>query len=122
MVAGLERERRMHQIQIHRLQAQPVQAGLQRAPHPFGPVVVVPQLRGDEELVATDGPGREQLLERRADLRFVAIAFGRIEVAESDLDRGPDGVARLVAIGKRCPEAQRRNLTAAVVQRESVPA
>jgi hypothetical protein len=119
VVPGLEGERGVDQVQVHRVQAQPAQARLQRGLHPFGSVIVVPQLGGHEQLVTADGPGSEQLFERRADLCFVAVPLGGVEVAESHLDRGLDGVARLVAVGKRCPEPERRYRTAAVVQDEA---
>src|SRR5271156_2157741 len=82
-------------------------------------MVVVPQLCGHKQVLTSDRSVSEQLFERRADLRFVAITFGGVEVAEPHLDRGLDGISRLAAIGKRRPKPERRNLTAAVVQRKS---
>ena len=83
-------------------------------------MVVVPQLGGHKQLLTAYGPGREQVFERRADLRFVAVPLGGVEVAETDLDRGLHGIGGLCPIGQRSAEPERRNLTTAVVQGESV--
>jgi len=74
--------------------------------------------RGHEQLVAADCAVGEQFFERGADVGFVAIPLGGVEVAEADLDRGFDGVSRLRAIGQRRSEPQRWNRAATVVQRE----
>jgi hypothetical protein len=41
--------------------------------------------------------------ERCADLRFVAVPFVGVEVAEPYLDRGVDGILRFFAIGSNVP-------------------
>jgi len=48
----------------------------------------------------------------------IAVTLGGVEVAESHPDRRLDGVSRLSVVGKRSPEPERRDLTAAVVQGE----
>jgi len=78
-------------------------------------MVVVPQLCGHKQVLAAHRPVGEQLCERRADLRFVAVSLSGVEVAEPHLDRGLDGSFGLFVIGKRGPEPERRDLTAAVV-------
>ena len=67
-------------------------------------MVVVPQLGGDEQVLAAHRSGGEQLLERRADQGFVAVPLGGVEVAEPHSDRRLDGISRLCVIGKRSPE------------------
>jgi len=52
--AGPEREWRVDQIEIDGVESEPVQAGLQRRLHPFGSMVVVPQLGGDEQVLTAD--------------------------------------------------------------------
>ena len=108
VVAGLERERGVHQIQVDGVEPKSVQAGLQCRLDPFGAMVVVPQLGGHKQLVAADCAVVEQLFKCGADLGFVAIPFGGVEVPEPDLDRGFDSVARLSAIGQRRSEPERR--------------
>jgi hypothetical protein len=83
-------------------------------------MVVVPQLCGHKQVLTPDRSVSEQLFERCADLRFVAVPFGSVEVPEAHLDRGLDGISRLIAIGKRRPKPERWNLTAAVVQHKPV--
>src|SRR5271166_4403495 len=82
-------------------------------------MVVVPQLGGHEQVITANRSGSEQFFERCADLRLVAVALGGVEVAESHLDRGLDGVSRLAVIGERRPKPERRNLSAAIVQGKS---
>src|SRR5271156_97477 len=116
VVTGLERERGVYQIQIGDVEPEPVQTGLQRGFDAFRPMVVVPELCRHEQVLAAYGPISEQLFERRADLRFVAVPLGGIEVAKPDLDRCLDGTVRLGVVGQRRPEPERRDFTDTVVQ------
>ena len=116
VVTGLERERGVHQIQIGSVDPEPVQAGLERRFDAFRAMVVVPELCRHEEILATHGPGGEQLFQRGADLRFIAVPLGGVEVAKPDLDRCLDGTVRLGVVGQRRPEPERRNFTDTVVQ------
>src|SRR6185437_14472026 len=95
VVAGLERERGVHQIKVDRVEPESIETGLQCRLDPLGAMVVVPQLGGHEQLLATNSSVREQLLERGTDLGLVAIPLGGVEVSEPYLDRGLDGVSRL---------------------------
>ena len=49
---------------------------------PLGTMIAVPELRGDEHVLALDRPRLEHLLHRVADGLFVAVAFGAIEVTK----------------------------------------
>jgi hypothetical protein len=83
-------------------------------------MVVVPQLRGHKQRFTAHRLVGKQLRERRADLGFVAVPLSSVEVAKSHLDRCLDGISGLFVIGKRSPEPECRDLTAAVVQGEPV--
>jgi hypothetical protein len=72
------------------------------------------------QILAAYGPVGEQLRERRADLRFVAVSLGGVEVTKAHLYRCLDGMSGLGVIGERSPESKRRNLAGAGVQDESV--
>jgi len=94
----------VHQVQIHRVEPEPAQAGRQRRLDPLGSMVVVPQLGGHKQVLAPDRSGGEQFFERRADLRLVAVPLGGVEMAEAHLDRGLDGVTRVRVVGERRPK------------------
>ena len=52
------------------------------------PVVRVPELALDEELVARDDALGDALLDRRADLGLVVVVVRRVDVAVAGLDGG----------------------------------
>jgi hypothetical protein len=109
----------MHQVQVDRVEPESVQTGLQRGFDPFGSMVVVPQLCRHEQVLAADDSVSEQVVERCADLRFVAVPFGTVQVAEPHLDRGLRGISCLCSIRDKRSKSERRNLTVAIVQRKS---
>jgi hypothetical protein len=100
VVRGLKRERGVHQIQIDGVQPASVQAGLQRRLDPFGPVIVVPQLCGHKQVLAAHGPVDEQLFKGHADVRFVTVSLGSVEMAEAHLDCCLDGISGFPVIGE----------------------
>src|SRR3954447_6298096 len=51
VVAGFEGERRVHQVEVHRIETESAKTRLQCGFHTFGSVVVVPQLRGHEQVL-----------------------------------------------------------------------
>jgi hypothetical protein len=61
-------------------------------------MVVVAELCGYEQVLTADRPVSEQLFECCANLLFVAVPFGTVEVAEPHLDRGLGGISRRCAI------------------------
>jgi len=81
-------------------------------------MVVVPQLGGHEQLLATNSSVREQLLERGTDVGLVPIPLGGVEVSETDFDRGLDRVSRLRAVGQRGAKPEGRHPAVPVVQVE----
>lgn len=61
-----------------------------------GGVEVLPDLCGDEEVLAADvGVGVEELADAGADLVLVQVEPGAVEVAVAGLEGGDDGAVRL---------------------------
>ncbi len=89
IVAGLEREGSMHQIQIDRVQSESVQAGLQRRSYPLRAMVVVPELRGHEQILTTHRSLGQHLNECCANLCLISVPLCTIDVAEPDLHGRP---------------------------------
>jgi len=79
-------------------------------------MIVVPQLCGHKQVLTPDRSVGEQLFERCANLFFVAVPLGTVEVAEPYFDRGPGGISRFSTIRNQRPKPKRRNLTVAIVQ------
>src|SRR5271157_3148527 len=107
----------MDEIEIDVVELESLETGLEGGLDAFRTMIVIPELRGDKHFLALNLPRLEHILDRFADLLFISVAFGSVELAKSCLQRrlgrdsGRDGV------GNQRAEAERRDFIVAVVQR-----
>jgi hypothetical protein len=73
----------VNEVEIQIFEAESFQTRLESRFDALGPVIGVPQLRGDENVFARDPYRGKSCLQRRANLALVAVSFRAIEVAES---------------------------------------
>src|ERR1700689_166501 len=80
-------------------------------------MIVVPELRTDEDVLPFD----LALLEHRphcfAHLFFISVPFGAIELTKARLQRDPDGIFCFDRIRNQRAKPERRNLTRAIIER-----
>src|SRR5436305_13946761 len=100
VIPWLKGERLMHQIKIDIVKPEPAQAFLQSRLDPFGSMVVVPQLSGDEQVLAPNDFVGQQLFDGHSHLSLIAVSLCSVEMAEADFDRGPDGATGLGVVGQ----------------------
>lgn len=75
----------------------------------LGPVVGIPKLRGDPQLVPGDLAGGDCRGQAHSRLSLVAIITGRIEVSVTELDRGAGHVGRFRTVDLPQPQADARD-------------
>ncbi len=113
-VAVLLRHRPVDEVQVDVLEAEPLERRVHRGEGLLRALVVVEQLRRDEELVARDaGVG-----DRLADAFLVAVDRRGVDVAVADLERVADDPLRLGRVDLEDAEAELGD-GVAVVERES---
>lgn len=116
VVARLERERRVDQVRIDIIDFQSPATSVEGRLDPLRPVVRIPELRRDEDVLALDRAGRELRLQGLADFLFVAIAFRTVEVPEAHLQGVPGRGPGFGRIGNQRTESERRDGALSVVQ------
>src|SRR4051794_24319037 len=87
LVSGLEGKGGVDEIEIDVVELEFLEAGLEGGFDAFGTMIVIPELRGDKHFLPIYLPCLEHLLHRFADLLFISVAFRRIELAKSCLQR-----------------------------------
>src|SRR5262249_30803567 len=118
LVAGAEGVWRVHQIEIDMFQLQPFAAALNRRLDSLRPMIVIPQLRRDEQVAAFDPAGMYGLLNCLPYLQFIAIALRAIEVADPGLNCCLSGSSCKVWIGNERAEAQCGYLPCSAAKRQ----
>lgn len=107
-VLGRGAARPVDQVQVHVVQPQALEAGVDALRHALVPRVV--ELGGDPDVGARN-PG---VADGGADLGLVAVGEGRVDVAVAVLEGGEDGVVDLVGAGLPGAEADDGDLGARV--------
>src|ERR1041385_6169973 len=87
-VAGSEGEGRVNEIAIDMVDLQPAAACVEGRSYSLWAVVGVPQLRGNEHVVALNLPSLEYLLHRIANRFLIAVPFGAVERSKARFQRG----------------------------------
>ena len=84
----------------------------------FGTMIVVPELRADKNVLPLD----LALLEHRphcfADVFFISVAFGAIELTKARLQRDPNCLFCCDRIRNQRAKPECRNLIGAVIERD----
>jgi hypothetical protein len=93
-VARTKGKRGVDHVAVDVLETQPAAAGLERGSDSLGSMIVVPELRGDEQALALKHPDVEGLSHDVADELLVPVPLGAIEVTESRPKRGANGLCR----------------------------
>src|SRR5260221_7596177 len=75
----------VNQIEVQILESEPVQTSCERRLDALGPVIGVPQLRGNKNVFARDPASGKPRLQRPANLALVPVAFRAIEVSKSGI-------------------------------------
>src|SRR5215469_1686444 len=119
VVPGLKCKWSVNQIEIQELEPESVQTRLESRFDTLGPMIGVPQLCGNKNVFARDPSSGKSCLQRRAYLPLVPVSFRAIEVSKSGLQRVSGRGYRHGCIGNQGAEAQCRDLTGSVVERNS---
>ena len=104
-------------IAIDIVELQPPAARVEGGLDPFGAMIGVPELRGDEQVLPPKRPRLERFLNRIADRFFVAIAFRTIEMAKSDFQCSLGGLPGCERIRDQRAEPDRGDRTGSVGER-----
>jgi hypothetical protein len=84
----------VNQVEVDLLEPEAFEARIGRGAHGVAPLVAVPQLGGDEELVARNSGCRDRL----TDARLVLIDARRVDVPLADLERIANDASRFVVV------------------------
>jgi hypothetical protein len=115
-VPRLECERRVHEVEIEVVEPQPVQTGLEGRLDPFRPMVGVPELRCDEDVLACHAGNTEACPKRLTDLPLVPIAFRAVEVAKTGVQSVTGRAKRHARIRYQSAEPSGRDLAGSVLK------
>ncbi len=118
IVSRSKRKWSVNEVEIHKTDSEPVPTRLKRRLNPFRPMVGVPQLRGDKEILPRNRAGRESCLQRFTYLSLIPISLGTIEVSKSGLQGAPGRKSRLGRIWDQRAKAESRNLSASEIERD----
>src|SRR5690606_9692925 len=104
------RHRPVDQVQVDVVGAELLEAGVERLERLVVALVGVPQLRGEEDVLARDVRVGDGL----ADLALVAVCGSGVDAAVAGLERGGDGCHRLVGADLEDAETDLRHRYAVV--------
>jgi hypothetical protein len=108
----------MDQIAIQIVELQTLEARLERARHALGTVIVVPELRGDEQLLPSHGPAVEGVLQRASDDVFVAVELRAIQMPEPHLQGARNRLPGCERVQDQGSEADGRHGARSMSQRQ----
>src|SRR6185312_13606499 len=97
---ALARDRPVDEVEIDVLDPEPLRARIERLQCRVVALVVVPQLRGDEDVLARDAA----VADRGADIGLVAVDARGVDVAIAEPQRGGDRGATVLRRG--LPDAE----------------
>ena len=101
IIPRLEGKGSMDQVEIDVIHLELGTARFECGFDPLRTVIRVPQFRRDEQVFAGERPASDALPYRFAYLFFIAISFGAVEMAESDLERHLGSASCLGRIGNQ---------------------
>lgn len=101
----VERDGEVDEVQVEVVEAELSKTVVEGRSDVLGSVLRVPELGGDEEVLALDALA-ESLLEGVGDLLLVAVHLGQVNVLVAGLERLVDGGLDLAGLGLPCAESQ----------------
>src|SRR5882672_1931297 len=119
VVSRSKRKWSVNKVEIHKTDSKPVPTRLKRRLNTFRPMVGVPQLRGDKEILPRDCAGRESCLQRFTYLSLIPISLGTIEVSKSGFQGAPGRTSRLGRVRGQRAKAESRHLSDSEAERYS---
>ena len=119
VVARPKRKRSVNEVEIHETDSEPVPTRLKRRLNMLRPMIGIPQLCGDKDILPRDSAGCESCLQCLTYLSLIPIPLGTIEVSKSGFQGAPGRTFRLGRVRDQRAKAESRNLSASEVERYS---
>jgi hypothetical protein len=116
VVAGPEGERSVDQIAIGVVELKSAKARIEGGPDALRAMIRIPQLRGDEHVLALKHSGREHLAQRITYRFFIAVPLCAIEMSKPDFQRSLGRLLRCGEIRDERAEPDSRYRTLSVGQ------
>jgi hypothetical protein len=104
LVTRSKRETCMHQVKVSVVEAKGSQASFEGRFHPFWPVISVPELCANEEIVAPHTSVSQHFLYRLSHRRFIPISLRAVELAKANLQSSFRGAQSVSKIGIKVPK------------------
>ena len=114
-VGPVLRPRPVHKVQVHEIQVQALERLLVGLGHAL--LIVVPQLRGHEQLFTGDVASLDGVVDRLAHLDLVVVQRSGVDVAVAQLDRGSHDRFHLIARQLVRAQAEEGEIVAVVQRR-----
>src|SRR5271157_4704191 len=99
----------MDEIEIDVVELESLETGLEGGLDAFRTMIVIPELRGDKHFLSLNLARLEHRLDRFADLLFISVPFGSVELAKSCLQRRLGRGSGCDGVGNQRAEAEGRD-------------
>ena len=120
LVPRLKRKWSVTEIEVHIVEPEPLKTRLESRFDALGPMIGVPQLRGDKEVFTRNPAGGKTCLQRLAHFTFVLVSFRTIEVSKSSFQRVSGGTYCRVRTGNQGSKPEHGHMAGSVAQRYSL--
>jgi hypothetical protein len=107
----------MNQVEIQIIKPESIQAGIESRFYALRPVIVVPQLCGDEDVLADNPPSGKSRLQDLAHLALIPVSLRAIEMSKSGLQGGFGRGIHYSCVGNQGPKTERGYTAGSVVER-----
>src|SRR5262249_39894370 len=115
-VSRLEGKGGVDEIEIDVVELESLETGLEGGLDAFRTMIVIPELRGDKHFLPLDLPRFEHLLDRFADLLFISVTFGSVELAKPCLQRRLGRGSGCHGVGNQCAKTEGGDRTGPIVE------
>jgi hypothetical protein len=109
----------VYEIEIQIVEPESRQTRLESRLHALGPMIGVPQLCGNKDVLTRKPRSGQSSLQRLAHFTLVAVAFRAIEVTKSSFQRVSGCTYRGGCIGNQGAKAEYRHLAGSATERNS---
>src|ERR1700722_1137555 len=108
-ISGLKCKWSVNEVEVQILKPESLQDGFEGWSHTFWTVIVIPDLRGDEEALAPDLSFSQRTLQRFSYRFFVSISFRAIKLTKANFQRRSSSAQSIAGIGDQRSKPQGRN-------------